>query len=61
VQAGGEFRVWAEVNNRMNVAQSQYVLLPGTNADMYIELRAGAAKQAVNNRDSDPRLLPVRR
>jgi hypothetical protein len=36
VQAGGEYRVWAEVSNRQE--NGQWLLRPGLNAEMTIQL-----------------------
>ena len=46
VQAQGEFRVYAEVVNRMNTAKSQWLLRPGSEAEMAIDLRGGVERQA---------------
>lgn len=45
VQAGGEYRVYAEVENRRNRANSHWLLRPGTDAEMVIDVRAGLAQQ----------------
>jgi multidrug efflux pump subunit AcrA (membrane-fusion protein) len=44
VQAGGQYRVFAEVANRKNADQSHYLLRPGSDAEMVIDLRAGLAQ-----------------
>jgi macrolide-specific efflux system membrane fusion protein len=44
VQAGGEYRVWAEVVNRME--NNQWLLRPGLDAEMIIDVGAAAARSA---------------
>lgn len=45
VQAGGEYRVYAEVKNRRNRVGTHWLLRPGTDAEMVIDVRAGLAQQ----------------
>ncbi len=47
VQAGGEYRVYAEVANRMDRGQTHYLLRPGSDAEMTIDIRAGLAQPNV--------------
>lgn len=47
VRAGGDYLVWAEVDNRQD-ANGQWVLRPGMECDMTIDTSAAAAQAALN-------------
>jgi hypothetical protein len=44
VQGGGNYRVYAEVANRMDRGQQHWLLRPGTDAEMTIDVRPGLAQ-----------------
>jgi multidrug resistance efflux pump len=44
VQAGGQYRVYAEVVNRLDRVQQHWLLRPGIDAEMTIDTRAGLAQ-----------------
>lgn len=60
VQAGGEYRVYAKVKNRRNRANTHWLLRPGTDAEMVIDIRAGLAQQPPQNQGVLP-AAPMRR
>jgi multidrug efflux pump subunit AcrA (membrane-fusion protein) len=58
LQANGEFRVYAEVVNRKNRADTHWLLSPGALAEMAIDIRGGLAGEPPANRNAQ---LPASR
>jgi hypothetical protein len=61
IQVGGEYRVVAEVQNRKDRTDSYYLLRPGSEAEMVIDLRGGLAQDRLPPAQNATPVQTVRR